>query len=172
PALGDHLVERVAGADVEAFHVEDHRGEGDAEAHERDVHGERERLHLPGLEQVRLVDTRKCGPSELDQARRSEVNRHERVVPEPTTPKRSARLICARVRGRRACGPRRTTGPSTPSRHTPPSAPGPWTPWRRRPGGTATPRRRPAERPPAPPHPTARGSRTADGRRSSSPTGS
>jgi hypothetical protein len=34
---------------------QDHRREGDAEAHERDVHGERQRLHLARLEQVLLL---------------------------------------------------------------------------------------------------------------------
>src|SRR6266567_4320350 len=32
-----------------------HRREGDREAHQRDVHHERERLHLPCLEEVRLM---------------------------------------------------------------------------------------------------------------------
>jgi hypothetical protein len=40
----------------EALEQDHEGGEGDAEADDRDVDGERERLHLPRLEQVVLVD--------------------------------------------------------------------------------------------------------------------
>ena len=56
PALGDRPVERVAGSQPEALEQEHEGGEGDAEADDRDVDGERERLHLPRLEKVVLVD--------------------------------------------------------------------------------------------------------------------
>ena len=56
PAPGERLVDWVAGAQVEPLGEEDERREGDAEADERDVHGERQRLHLARLEQVVLVD--------------------------------------------------------------------------------------------------------------------
>ena len=55
PAPGERAVELVAGSQVPVFGDEDENGERDAETHQRDVHGERERLHLPRLEQVVLV---------------------------------------------------------------------------------------------------------------------
>jgi hypothetical protein len=64
PALGQGLVGRVARAEVEALDEEDHRREGDPEAHDRDVHAERERLHLAGLEPVGLT----AAPERLDDA--------------------------------------------------------------------------------------------------------
>ncbi len=45
----------IARAQVQPLDEQDHRREGDAEAHERDVHGERQSLHLSRLQQVRLV---------------------------------------------------------------------------------------------------------------------
>ena len=58
PAPGDRPVDRVARSQPERLHEEHERRKGDPEADERDVHGERERLHLPGFEQVLLVDGR------------------------------------------------------------------------------------------------------------------
>ena len=55
PAAGDREVDRVAGAVAHPLHDQHHHGKGDAEAHERDVHGERERLHLARLQQVVLL---------------------------------------------------------------------------------------------------------------------
>jgi hypothetical protein len=49
PALGQRLVGRLAGPQPQALDEQDHRGEGDAEAHQGDVHGERQRLHLARL---------------------------------------------------------------------------------------------------------------------------
>ena len=57
PALGERLVDRVAGPQVQPLHEEDDRRERDPEADQRDVDAERERLHLPGLEQVGLHAT-------------------------------------------------------------------------------------------------------------------
>src|SRR5918996_5221766 len=42
-------------AAAEPLHPQNERRERDAEAHERDVHRERQRLHLPRLEQVLLL---------------------------------------------------------------------------------------------------------------------
>ena len=55
PALGECAVERVAGAKPESLEEQHHRREGDAEADQRDVDHERQRLHLTGLEQVLLI---------------------------------------------------------------------------------------------------------------------
>ena len=64
PAPRERPVERVAGAEVERLDEEHERREGDPEADERDVHGERQRLHLPRLEQVVLVDGGRSGGGE------------------------------------------------------------------------------------------------------------
>lgn len=64
PALGDRPVEGIAGPQPESLEQEDEGGEGDAEADDRDVDGERERLHLPRLEQVLLVDRSEGGGGE------------------------------------------------------------------------------------------------------------
>jgi hypothetical protein len=56
PAPGEGPVERIARAQVPVLGDEDEHGERDAEAHQRDVHGQRQRLHLPRLEEVLLVD--------------------------------------------------------------------------------------------------------------------
>src|SRR3954447_11353182 len=53
PALGERLVGRVAGAQVEALDEQEHRREGDPEAHDRNVDGQRQRLHLARLEDLR-----------------------------------------------------------------------------------------------------------------------
>ena len=57
PALRERLEVRLARAQVEPVDEQDHRREGDPEAHDRDVHRERERLHPARLEGVgrRLV---------------------------------------------------------------------------------------------------------------------
>jgi hypothetical protein len=57
PAPGERAVERVAGSQVPVFGDENQNRERDAEAHQRDVRGERECLHLPRFEQVVLIDT-------------------------------------------------------------------------------------------------------------------
>ena len=57
PALGQRLVGRVAGPQVEALDEQEHRGERDPEADDRDVDGQRQRLHLARLEQVRRAAT-------------------------------------------------------------------------------------------------------------------
>ena len=72
PALGERPVELVAGAQVERLDEQDHARERDPEAHERDVHGERQRLHLPRFEQVLLLDRRKRRRQQL----RWQVGRH------------------------------------------------------------------------------------------------
>jgi hypothetical protein len=56
PALGQRAVKLVAGAYVERLDEHHHARERDPEADQRDVHGERQRLHLAGLEQVGLLD--------------------------------------------------------------------------------------------------------------------
>src|SRR6266404_2621359 len=54
PPPRDRAVNGIAGAEVPPLEVEHERRERDAEADERDVHRERERLHLPGLVEVLL----------------------------------------------------------------------------------------------------------------------
>src|SRR3954454_4443708 len=54
PPARDRPTQRVAGALRPPLHEQHHHREGDAEAHQRDVGGERQRLHLPRLEQVVL----------------------------------------------------------------------------------------------------------------------
>ena len=56
PAPGQRPVQRVAGAQVQPLDEQHHRRERDPERHQRDVHRERQRLHLPRLEQVLLVN--------------------------------------------------------------------------------------------------------------------
>ena len=55
PAPGERHEQRVATAPAEPLEAEHERRERHAEADERDVDGERQRLHLPRLEQVLLV---------------------------------------------------------------------------------------------------------------------
>ena len=50
PALGQRLVERVSRPQPQSLEEDHHRREGDAETDKRDVHGQRQRLHLSGLE--------------------------------------------------------------------------------------------------------------------------
>jgi hypothetical protein len=49
--------QRIAGAPTPPFGEPDHHRECEPEADERDVHGERKRLHLRRLEQVLLINT-------------------------------------------------------------------------------------------------------------------
>ena len=49
-------VQRVAGAQVQPLDEQHHRRERDPEADQRDVHGERQRLHLARLGEVLLLD--------------------------------------------------------------------------------------------------------------------
>ena len=61
PAAGEHAEQGIAGPQVAPLREQDHRGERDPEADERDVHRQRERLHLARLEQVMLVDRSERG---------------------------------------------------------------------------------------------------------------
>ena len=61
PAPRDRAEERVPGTQVAPLHEQDHRRKRDAKADQGDVHRERERLHLPSLEQVVLLDRREGG---------------------------------------------------------------------------------------------------------------
>ena len=61
PALRQRPVELVAGAQVEPLEEQHQCREGDPEADERDVHREGERLHLPRLQQVVLIDPDRGG---------------------------------------------------------------------------------------------------------------
>jgi hypothetical protein len=65
PAFRQHAVERIAGAEVAVLGEKHEYGEGDAEAHERDVHGQRERLQLPRLVQIVLVHVHVGKPTSL-----------------------------------------------------------------------------------------------------------
>src|SRR5262245_27587924 len=56
PAPGQSPVQPIPGAQVPPLGEQDQHGEGDAEADQRDVHDQRERLHLARLEQVLLID--------------------------------------------------------------------------------------------------------------------
>ena len=67
PALGERLVGDVAGPQVEALDEEDHRRERDAEADDRDVHGQRQRLHPAREERV--------GPARTAEGARDAVGR-------------------------------------------------------------------------------------------------
>ncbi len=55
PAHRQHAVDLVAGAQPEPLGAQHHRRKRDPEAHERDVDGERQRLHLARLEQIGLL---------------------------------------------------------------------------------------------------------------------
>nr|WP_246115475.1 hypothetical protein [Trebonia kvetii] len=57
PAAGEHPVQVVTGPQVAPLGEQDEDGKGDAEAHQRDVHGQRKRLHLPRFEQIVLIRT-------------------------------------------------------------------------------------------------------------------
>ncbi len=61
PALRQRPVELIAGAQVEPLDEQHQCWEGDPEADQRDVHREGERLHLPRLQQVVLVDLGRGG---------------------------------------------------------------------------------------------------------------
>src|SRR6266480_1965068 len=61
PALRQRPVELVAGAQVEPLDEQHQCWEGDPEADERNVHREGERLHLPRLQQVVLIDPDRGG---------------------------------------------------------------------------------------------------------------
>jgi hypothetical protein len=56
PAPRERPVQGIAGSQVAVFGEQDEHGERDPEAHQRDVHGQRQRLHLPRLVEVMLVD--------------------------------------------------------------------------------------------------------------------
>ena len=88
PAAGEREQQRVAAAAAEPLHPQDERRERDAEAHERDVDRERQRLHLPRLEQILLLN----GPERLRDLRQHPT----RVLPSPRpqcTPARSRRWL-------------------------------------------------------------------------------
>jgi hypothetical protein len=61
PALRQRPVELVAGAQIEPLDEQHQCREGDPKADERDVHREGERLHLPRLQQVVLIDPDRGG---------------------------------------------------------------------------------------------------------------
>ena len=54
PAAGEQREVGILAPPAEPLRVDDQRGEGHAEAHERDVHRERQRLQLSRFEEVRL----------------------------------------------------------------------------------------------------------------------
>jgi hypothetical protein len=56
PAPRQRAVEVVTGSQVQRLDQQHHAGEGDAEAHQRDGHGEGQRLHLTRLVDVLLLD--------------------------------------------------------------------------------------------------------------------
>src|SRR5882724_468684 len=58
PAPGARPEERIARRQVAPLREQHHRGEGDPEADQRDVHRERECLHLPGEKEVLLLGRR------------------------------------------------------------------------------------------------------------------
>ena len=58
PPLGERQVQLVASAQVQPLDEDHHRRERDPEAHQRDVHDERQGLHLSRLRQVLLVHRR------------------------------------------------------------------------------------------------------------------
>jgi hypothetical protein len=57
PAAGEHPVQVVPGPQVAPLGEQDEHGKGDAKGHQRNVHGQRKRLHLPRFEQVVLIRT-------------------------------------------------------------------------------------------------------------------
>jgi cytidine deaminase len=61
PALRQCQVQRVARSVAQPLDEQHHHRERDPEAHQRDVHRERQRLHLARLQQIVLVDRRKRG---------------------------------------------------------------------------------------------------------------
>ena len=74
---GQEAVDRVAGSEPQPFEHEHEGREGDPEADDRDMNRERERLHLPCLQQVLLVDRReRSGDKDRNQA-----GTHERWEP-------------------------------------------------------------------------------------------
>ena len=68
PTLGELAVQRITRAQVQPLDHEHERGKGDPKAHERDVHGEGQRLHLAGLQEVVLVHTSEGVGDERDEA--------------------------------------------------------------------------------------------------------
>ena len=72
PAACKHQQERVAATAPEPLHPQHQCREGHAEADERDVHRERQRLHLARLQQVLLVDRAE---------RLGDMEEHQHVVP-------------------------------------------------------------------------------------------
>src|SRR5262249_28449543 len=61
PPLRQGSVQLVPGAQVAPLAEEDKRRESEAEANQRDVNRQRQRLHLARLEQVLLIDRREAG---------------------------------------------------------------------------------------------------------------
>ena len=66
PPPGQRQVHVAAGAQRRPLAEQDQHRERHPEADQRDVHGERERLHLPGLVEVVLVDRRQCRDASHD----------------------------------------------------------------------------------------------------------
>ena len=80
PALGELPIERVARAQVKPLDQEDKRRERDPEAHDRDVHRERERLHLTRLQEVLLVHGSDVRGEERQHARSDHRHRYPRSI--------------------------------------------------------------------------------------------
>ena len=78
PALGQRAVDLVARPQIERLDEQHHARERDPEAHERNVHGERQRLHLARLQKMLLLDRRK---RRRRQELRGQIGRH---VPRPS----------------------------------------------------------------------------------------
>ena len=99
PAHRERPVERVARAQVERLDEEHERRERDPEADERDVHGERQRLHLPRLEQVRpgrrRVVPRRAAASRSALAVSDRLGRHD--ADDPTAGPGAAAIQRSRV---------------------------------------------------------------------------
>ena len=62
PPARERPVELVPGPQVPPLREQHDHGERDTEAHQRDVHGQRQRLHLPRFEQVVLIHVHRCQP--------------------------------------------------------------------------------------------------------------
>jgi hypothetical protein len=93
PAAGDRAQDRVAGAQGTPLGEDDHRRERHAEAHERDVHRERQRLHLARLEQVPLVDRREGVATGGEEAVDQGGSGHHCPFRRPTRSRRSTAYI-------------------------------------------------------------------------------
>ena len=111
---------RLARAQVQPVDEQDHRGEGDPEADDRDVHGERERLHPARLEGVGrrlvaedardLLGSRRQHARGRAQAKPTATQRRRRRIASATLPALSGGRWAAR---RRSFGPGPTSSSSS-----------------------------------------------------------